>query len=351
MLAPRRRHEAVEVRQSPGDGRRRAPRASARSGARGRQARSRARAARPARSAASTRTRAVTTWWWSGGTTTSTPLSVIVRTPSSTCCSGGKRPGRGAGRRRAGELVDELVRAGRAESAGCGAGEDLLARELHAGEGTRTRLRRTRVTFRLTCANENGGATCSLTTYVAPFAPPEVRQMPLIRVARNGVERRVDAVRLHASRRIAVARDLAVRGLCAAVRHARSGPAMEVDVHLAAPGLLVDEADEEAAVLVDRAEAVPLAADAAVERVRHPARAVHGRADLTRELRPARLPRRGARRRGRRVSGRLRGASAGGEDQRGGRREHDEGGLHTIRVSPNSRRARSPRSCPRRGRS
>ena len=42
--------------------------------------------------------------------------------------------------------------------------EDLPARELHVAGRTRTRLRRMRVTFRLTCMNEYGGATCSLTT-------------------------------------------------------------------------------------------------------------------------------------------------------------------------------------------
>src|SRR3954452_7389975 len=105
---------------------------------------------------------------------------------------------------------------------------------------------------------------------------------------------------------------------------------MEVDVHLAAPGLLVDEADEEAAALVDRAEAVPLAADAAVEGVRHPAGAVDRRVDLARELRPARLPRARTRRCGGRVSGRLRGASAGRVDQRGGpRAAHPGGGVLT----------------------
>ena len=83
---------------------------------------------------------------------------------------GRQRPGGRARRRRARELVDELVRARRTESADSRAGENLLAGELHADGGTRTRLRSKRVTFRLTCANENGGATCSLTTYVAPSA-------------------------------------------------------------------------------------------------------------------------------------------------------------------------------------
>ena len=66
--------------------------------------------------------------------------------------------------RRAGELVDELVRTGRTERAHRRARENLPPRELHAAGWTRTSERRMRVTFRFTCLNVYGGATCSLTT-------------------------------------------------------------------------------------------------------------------------------------------------------------------------------------------
>ena len=68
---------------------------------------------------------------------------------------------------------------------------------------------------------------------------------------------------------------------------------MEVHVHLAAAGLLVDEADEETAVTVHESKAVPLTADAAVERIRHPAGAVDRRIHTARKLLPATLPRSG----------------------------------------------------------
>src|SRR4051812_12908211 len=90
---------------------------------------------------------------------------------------------------------------------------------------------------------------------------PEVGEVPLVGVPRHGVERRVDAVGLDGSAGVAVTGDHSLRRLRAAERHSRAGPAVEIHVHLAAAGLLVDEADEEAAVAIDSPQAVPLATD------------------------------------------------------------------------------------------
>ena len=79
------------------------------------------------RSPRPTATRAVTISWWSGGTSTSTPSECTTRMPSSRCCSGSVAPRRRALRRAAGQLVDELVDAGRADGAGRGADDDLPA--------------------------------------------------------------------------------------------------------------------------------------------------------------------------------------------------------------------------------
>ena len=103
VLAPRARHEPLEVRQAPRD-------RDAEAGGRrleialepGERVLQHALRGREiARRHAVTR--AVTTSWWSGGTMTSTSLSVTVRTPSRTCCSGRQRRGRRALGRGAGQ--------------------------------------------------------------------------------------------------------------------------------------------------------------------------------------------------------------------------------------------------------
>src|SRR4051794_1662521 len=73
-----------------------------------------------------------------------------------------------------------------------------------------------------------------------------------------------------------------------------AGIAAEVHVDVAAPEVAVlEEADEVAAVLVDRVDVDVLAADLCVERVRHPRRAVHGRLHLVGERLPSAPPCRG----------------------------------------------------------
>ena len=169
VLVPRGRHETWKY-GNPHATVHAAPRAWARSGARGRKGVLEGARARPERSAASTRDarRDDLVMERRNGDLD----AVVLDRPHSVehVLLRRQRACRRAGWRRARELVDELVRAGRTESADGGAGENLLAGELHADGGTRTRLRSKRVTFRFTCANEKGGATCSLTTYVAPPA-------------------------------------------------------------------------------------------------------------------------------------------------------------------------------------
>src|SRR5919198_4935581 len=66
--------------------------------------------------------------------------------------------------------------------------------------------------------------------------------------------------------------------------------AAEVHVHLAGPRLEPNEADQVAAVAVDAVDVRVRTADARVERVGHPARAIDGRVDPVRKLLPTGTP-------------------------------------------------------------
>ena len=135
---------------------------------------------------------------------------------------------------------------------------------------------------------------------------PRVRDVPLVGIPRDRVDRHRFAAHLTRALGVAEARDGTAARLPAGslrVDAARdrgvTRVAAEVDVDVSAPRLVPQEAGEVASVLPDRdAVAVPLPADLGVDRARHPRRAVDAHADVVRELLPAWLP-------GRRAGGRL----------------------------------------------
>src|SRR4051812_22521924 len=130
-----------------------------------------------------------------------------------------------------------------------------------------------------------------------PVIPPRVEDVPLIDSAVDGVERGPDRAKAPRSASIAEAWRVRLVGLPGdnldvfASRDLRPPrETAEVDVHVLTRRLVPEEADEPAPVLLDGDTIVPLAADLAVERIRHPGRAVDGRADLDRKAMPGALP-------------------------------------------------------------
>src|SRR3954452_69918 len=126
-----------------------------------------------------------------------------------------------------------------------------------------------------------------------PVIPPRVEDVPLIDSAVDGVERGLDRAKAPRSASIAEARRVRLVGLPGdnldvfASRDLRPPrETSEVDVHVLTRRLVPQEADEAAPVLLDGDAVVPLPADLAVERFRHPGRPVAGRGDADGEPMP-----------------------------------------------------------------
>ena len=206
----------------------------------------------------------------------------------------------GLARRRVGELVHELVDPRRAEGGARGsADEQLLPGELHRVRLglTRTSPRTMRSRLLTTLAVGERLDDVLADRVEVSVVVPRVEDVPLVDAAVHRVHRRGDSAEMALPVRVAEARHrrpahlaaddldvLAARDLGAA------RVAAEVDVHVLARRLVPEEADEVAAVLLDRDAVVPLAADLRVDRARHPRRAVDGLVEPVREPLPAGLP-------------------------------------------------------------
>src|SRR5262245_10863781 len=111
---------------------------------------------------------------------------------------------------------------------------------------------------------------------------PEEGDMPLVRVARDGVDGHLPAADLLRAARVAEAGHELPPVLAARDRRP-ARIAAEVHVEVPGPRLVPEEPDEVAPVPVDDgAVAVPLPADVGVQRAWHPARAVDGNPDAVR---------------------------------------------------------------------
>ena len=196
-----------------------------------------------------------------------------------------------------GDAVDQLVETDRAEAARRRSNEHLPAGETHLG--LRPKQDET-VEHPIQVPND----TCVpirrrdvLADRVqGSVALPRIEHVPLIRALVRRVDACGDVRGVRLALRIREARNRLVRievrarrNLCAA------GIAAKVHVHLAGARLAPEEADQIAAIVADGFAVAVIAADACVERVRHPGRAVHRCLDAVGERLPTGSPGSGAR--------------------------------------------------------